>query len=139
MSIASMASGDTVDLLLGTPTRGDQLGESYSYSEVSGQTDVNCRVSNPSASETQKAKARNESFTHQVFFSQDIGIQGEAPQYMLRWKKTRGNKDDISPPRFLRVTSYSRNSNVSGSLSIWIANCNEETLRDDSSDDGALE
>lgn len=132
MSIASLCTGDTVTLQLQTTTQGSSFGSSITYAAVTGKTNINCRVDNPSASESLKYKSRAESFTHRVFFSADLGIQNNGPEYRLKWTKSNGNKTTLSPVRFLRVVDYNRHFDPSGRLNLWYADCNEETARQDS-------
>ena len=125
MSIASLATGDTVAIELQTTTTGEAWGSVVTYAEVSGKGAVVCRVDGPSASEAKKYEATGEQWTHTVFFSSD---QVLTRAHRLRWHKEHGQKTTISPARYLQVLSYNRQNNPSGSLKLFIAECNEDSI-----------
>lgn len=123
MSIAALASGDTVVVETITTTRGE--AGSQVRTPVEGAS-LDCAVQTPSASEIRSYQARGMKLDYWAFFSSDPSL---TTNDRLKWMTRRAAA--LAIPIYLRVLDcYAEGRpGASGEDMLWVADCEQVTSR----------
>lgn len=124
MSVAALATGDTVIPQAATHTVGASFGDARTYL-VDG-TALDCMVQTMGASEAKAYSARGSKYLFWVFFSADPALTVNS---RLKWTVEKGNT--LSPVKYLRILDcYSEGR--PGEDFMWVADCELVTTRGES-------
>jgi len=122
MTIASMATGDTVVPQTETSSVGEAGGIEYSYEDG---TALDCLVQTMGADEAIKYGTRGQRNLYTIFFASNPELnQG----YRLKWTHQGGTA--FSTAKYLRVLDqFSEGRPGAGNPLLWIVECEESTPR----------
>ena len=122
MSIASMATGDTVVPQVESTEIGEGGGLEFSHTDG---TALDCLVQTMSADEDVRYAARGQRNRYVVFFASNPGLSQDD---RIKWTHQGGNA--FASAKYLRVLDqYSEGRPGAGNQMLWIVDAEESTTR----------